>query len=263
MKKRRWSVHRLVLSSQMKWICYHRSWVEIKIAREKFFQGFSRIRTCGLCVPIAVLYQLSYEDPYTGPIYSVRQPVKGLKHRMKWCELQNLSNCKTARKKFFRASMGFEPMASVFALQCSTSWAMKTYTLEAGQFIEFINPWKEWNTEWNDVNCGNTNEMNIIYVTIAVESQFKQLQNSLKKNCELTSVIVPHASPPWSCLSRSESDVGKNDCCCPDLSRRQRAWGNLTQTSEDKINFSIPNKLYSLHYWLTIWLSTSCIWGYS
>ena len=32
---------------------------------------------------------LSYEDPYTGgwPIYWVHQPVKGMKHRMKWCEL--------------------------------------------------------------------------------------------------------------------------------------------------------------------------------
>ena len=32
---------------------------------------------------------------------------------------------------------------------------MKTHTLEAGQFIEFINPWKEWNTEWNIVFFGN------------------------------------------------------------------------------------------------------------
>ena len=52
-------------------------------------------------------------------------------------------------------------MASALALQCSPSWAMKTHILEAGQFIEFINPWKEWNTEWNDVNCGNTNEMSM------------------------------------------------------------------------------------------------------
>ena len=44
-------------------------------------------------------------------------------------------------------------MASALALQCSPSWAMKTHTLEAGQFIEFINPWKEWNTEWNDVEA--------------------------------------------------------------------------------------------------------------
>ena len=47
--------------------------------------------------------------------------------------------------------------------RCSAlpAWAMKTHTLETGQFIEFINPWKEWNTEWNDVNCGNTHEMNV------------------------------------------------------------------------------------------------------
>ena len=37
---------------------------------------------------------LSYEDPYTGgrPIYWVHQPVKGMKHRMKWCELQEYSS---------------------------------------------------------------------------------------------------------------------------------------------------------------------------
>ena len=119
----------------------------------------------------AVLSQLSYEDPYTGgwPIYWVHQPVKGMKHWMKWCELRtiavnrNLSNCENSpkKKKFFGASTGFEPVASALALQCSPSWAMKTHILEAGQFIEFINPWKEWNTEWNDVNCGNTNEMSM------------------------------------------------------------------------------------------------------
>ena len=75
---------------------------------------------------------------------------------------RNLSNCEIARKKSFSGlSMGFEPVAFAFALQCSTSWAMKTCTLEAGQFIEFINPWKDWNREWNDVNYGNTNEMNM------------------------------------------------------------------------------------------------------
>ena len=37
----------------------------------------------------AVLYQLSYEDPYTEsrPIYWFHQPTKGMKHRMKWCEV--------------------------------------------------------------------------------------------------------------------------------------------------------------------------------
>ena len=45
-------------------------------------------------------------------------------------------------KNVFRASTGFEPMASALALQCSTNWAMKTYMLGAGQFIEFIVPVK-------------------------------------------------------------------------------------------------------------------------
>ena len=35
--------------------------------------------------------------------------------------------------------MGFEPAASVSALQCSPSRAMETHLLEAGQSIEFIN----------------------------------------------------------------------------------------------------------------------------
>ena len=48
-------------------------------------------------------------------------------------------------KNVFGALMGFEPMASALELQCSTNWAMKTHTLEAGQFLEFIVPWKEWN----------------------------------------------------------------------------------------------------------------------
>ena len=44
-----------------------------KIARKKVFRGFNGIRTRGLCVRSAVLYQLSYEDPYTRgrPIYYV------------------------------------------------------------------------------------------------------------------------------------------------------------------------------------------------
>ena len=72
---------------------------------------------------------------------------------------RNLSNCEHSPKKgFFGASTGFEPVAAALALQRSTIWTMKTHTLEAGQFIEFINPWKEWNKEWNYVNCGNTNE---------------------------------------------------------------------------------------------------------
>ena len=50
--------------------------------------------------------------------------------------------------------MGFEPMASVLALQCSTSWAMKTHTLGAG--VSSSVPVKGMKHE-DDVSCGNTN----------------------------------------------------------------------------------------------------------
>ena len=45
-------------------------------------------------------------------------------------------------KNVFGASTGFEPMASALVLQWSTNWAMKTHTLRAGQFVEFIVPVK-------------------------------------------------------------------------------------------------------------------------
>ena len=41
-------------------------------------------------------------------------------------------------ENIFGTSTGFEPMASALALQCYTNWAMKTHTLGAGQFVEFI-----------------------------------------------------------------------------------------------------------------------------
>ena len=67
--------------------------------------------------------------------WTLNSAVAKNKHRMKWCELReykwneyvtiavnrNLSNCEKAQKKDFRASGGFEPVASALALQCSTS----------------------------------------------------------------------------------------------------------------------------------------------
>ena len=122
----------------------------------------------------------------------------------------NLSNCEVARKKFFGASKGFEPVASAFALYCSTSWAMETHTLRAGQFIGFINPWKEWNKKWNDVNCGNTkwNE----YVAIAVESQFKQCEVII--NWPALSVRVFTAQLAEHCSANAEA-TGSNPVEAP------------------------------------------------
>ena len=71
-------------------ISENRTLSNCKIARKKGFSRLQRDSNPFLCVRAAVLYQLSYKDPYTGgrPIYWVHQPVKGIKHRMKWCELR-------------------------------------------------------------------------------------------------------------------------------------------------------------------------------
>ena len=55
-------------------------------------------------------------------------------------------------KNVFGTSTGFEPMASALALQCSTIWAMKTHTLGAGQFVEFILSKMIWTAEIQILN---------------------------------------------------------------------------------------------------------------
>ena len=52
-----------------------------KLTRKRFWD-FNGIRTCGLYVSAAVLYQLSYEDPYIeqANLPSSSKPVKGMKH---------------------------------------------------------------------------------------------------------------------------------------------------------------------------------------
>ena len=47
-------------------IAVNRNLSNCEIARKKFFRASNGIWTRGLCVRAAVLYQLSYEDPYTG-----------------------------------------------------------------------------------------------------------------------------------------------------------------------------------------------------
>ena len=96
-----WEKNKQWLIIKYKWSKYVTIAITVKrnlsnceIARKKFFRGFNGIRTRGLCVRSAVLYQLSYEDPYTctgsRPIYWVHQPVKWMKHRMKLCEPRQL-----------------------------------------------------------------------------------------------------------------------------------------------------------------------------
>ena len=54
------------------------------------------------------------------------------------------------KKKKFGTSAGFETMTSALALQCFTNWAMKTNTLGAGQFVEFI-----LTREKNETTCSS------------------------------------------------------------------------------------------------------------
>ena len=89
---------------------------------KKFFGASTGFEPVASALALQCSTSLSYEDPYTEsrPIYWVHQPVKGMKHRMKWCELReykwneyvtfavnrNLSNCEIARKKVFRGFNG-------------------------------------------------------------------------------------------------------------------------------------------------------------
>ena len=62
--------------------------------------------------------------------------------------------------------MGLKAMAFALVLQFSTNWAMKTYTMAAGQFAEFILTRESSETQSDDVNYRNTSlieDMNDIF----------------------------------------------------------------------------------------------------
>ena len=128
-------------------IAVNRNFSNCEKDRKKGFRGFNGIRPVASALALQYSTSLSYEDPYTGglPIYWIHQPVKGMKHRMKWCELReykwneyvtiavnrNLSNCeKDRKKKDFGASTGFEPLASAMV--------MITYSFHLWNVIRFI-----------------------------------------------------------------------------------------------------------------------------
>ena len=114
-----------------------------------------------------------------GQLIEFINPWKEWKHRMKWCELReykwieyvtiavnrNLSNCEKARKKYFGASTGFEPVASALALQYSTSLSYEDpYT--GGRPIDWVHqPVKRMKTQnemmWTGLfrNCLNCDSL--------------------------------------------------------------------------------------------------------
>ena len=170
-------------------IAVNRNLSNCEKARKKGFRGFEPVASA---LALQCSTSLSYEDPYTGgrPIYWVHQPVKGMKHRMKWCELReykwneyvtiavnrNLSNCEKARKKGFR---GFEPVASALALQCSTSLSYEDpYT--GGRPIYWVHqPVKgmKHRMKWCELREYKWNE----YVTIAVNRNLSNCEKARKK----------------------------------------------------------------------------------
>ena len=116
-----------------------------EIARKKVFRGFNGIRTRGLCVSAAVLYQpelwrpihwepanlLSSSTRERNETQNEMMWTAGI--QMKWiCDHRSESQFKQLRnspkKRFFGASTGFEPVASALALQCSTSLSYEEAT---------------------------------------------------------------------------------------------------------------------------------------
>ena len=101
-----------------------------EISPKKIFRGFNGIWTRSLCICVAVLYHLSYGDPYNGKQANlmssstrernetwneVNCELRKYKNGMKMWSLQlyrNLSNCEISPKKDFGASMGFKLAAS-------------------------------------------------------------------------------------------------------------------------------------------------------
>ena len=119
-------------------IAVNRNLSNCEIARKKVFRGFHGIRTRGLCVSAAVLYQpelwrpihwepanlLSSSTRVRNETQNEMMWTAGI--QMKWiCDHRSESQFKQLRnspkKRFFGASTGFEPVASALALQCSTS----------------------------------------------------------------------------------------------------------------------------------------------
>ena len=89
--------------------------------------------------------------------------------QVKWiCDHRGESQFKQLRNSPKKSFSGLQRDSNRWSLRsrCSAliAWAMKTHTLEAGQFIEFINPWKEWNTEWK--NCDSLRWSHIHFICI-------------------------------------------------------------------------------------------------
>ena len=161
---------------QMKWVCDHRSESQFKQLRKSPEKRKDFGASTGFEPVASGLALVIYQPELWRPIHwrpanllssSTRERNETQNEmmwtagiQMKWvCDHRSEPQLKP-EKKDFGASTRFEPVASALALQCSTNLSYEDpYTLEAGQFIEFISPWKERNTmKWCELREYKWNE---------------------------------------------------------------------------------------------------------
>ena len=102
------------------------------------------------------------------------------------------------------------PMASTLALLCSTNWAMKTHTLGADRFVEFILPHKKkWNMEWRSCELRKY-KSKIRYLTIRMHFHIShhlfsitQSKEHLTAEREVTG-LIPGTGPLLKSLKITE-----------------------------------------------------------
>ena len=154
---------------QMKWICDHRSELQSKQFRnspKKVFRGFNGIRTRGLCGRAAVLYHLSYEDPYSGKqsnlLSSSTRERNETQNEMMWTagiqmkwicdhrsELQS-KQLQNSPKKVFRGFNGIRTRG-----RCGRAAVLyhlsyeDPYNGKQSNLLSSSTPWKEWNCTQN------------------------------------------------------------------------------------------------------------------
>ena len=115
---------------------------QLRSSPKKRFSGLQRgIRTRGPCVRAAVLYQLSYEDPYTGgrPIYWAHHPViTGYGFESSWSPeklffglLRNCLNCDSTAMVTYSFQFSYLVWKTIFFAYFSITLIDKSQMLRA------------------------------------------------------------------------------------------------------------------------------------
>ena len=90
------------------------------------FSNYEHVRLCFILVPLRGKSNLRPRPqnkilvPFRGHSKKIRRTPPSLLYGSPPAPRRNLSNCEVGGKKVWGISAGFEPVASAFALQCST-----------------------------------------------------------------------------------------------------------------------------------------------